>query len=41
MACLLKFGSPPPAADAERPTEAEIEAIKAKLNEYQAVFDTH
>jgi L-asparaginase len=41
MACLLKFGSLPPAADVEHPTEAEVKAIKAKLNEYQAVFDTH
>ena len=41
MACLLKFGSLPPAADVEHPTEAEIKAIKGKLNEYQAVFDTH
>ncbi|MGH7769783.1 MAG: asparaginase domain-containing protein, partial [Candidatus Binatia bacterium] len=41
MACLMKFGSLPPAADVERPTDAEIEAIKAKVNEYQAVFDTH
>jgi L-asparaginase/Glu-tRNA(Gln) amidotransferase subunit D len=41
MACLMKFGSLPPAADMEHPTEAEIRAIKAKLTEYQAVFDTH
>jgi hypothetical protein len=41
MACLMKFGSLPPAADAEHPTGAEFKAIKAKLNEYQAVFDTH
>jgi L-asparaginase len=41
MACLLKFGSLPPAADVEHPTQEEVSAIKAKLMEYQAVFDTH
>lgn len=41
MACLMKFGSLPPAADPERPTAAELEAVKSKLAEYQAVFDTH
>jgi hypothetical protein len=41
MACLMKFGSLPPAADPERPTPAELEAVKSKLAEYQAVFDTH
>jgi hypothetical protein len=41
MACLLRFGSLPPAADPTRPTPAELEAVRAKLAEYQAVFDTH
>jgi L-asparaginase len=41
MACLLRFGSVPPAADPEHPTPAELEAVQAKLAEYQAVFDTH
>jgi hypothetical protein len=41
MACLMKFGSPPPARDAEHPSEDEIAAVRAKLAEYQAVFDTH
>ena len=41
MACLLRFGSLPPAADPEKPTAAEMEAIDAKLADYQAVFDTH
>lgn len=41
MACLMRFGSLPPAADPEQPTQAEIESVKAKLAEYQAVFDTH
>ena len=41
MACLLRFGSLPLAADPTQPTPAELEAIRARLAEYQAVFDTH
>ena len=41
MACLLKFGAPPPAADPTAPTEAETAAIQDRLDQYQAVFDTH
>jgi hypothetical protein len=41
MACLLRFGSLPPAADAEHPARAELEAVQAKLAAYQSVFDTH
>ena len=41
MACLMKFGSLPPAADPAKPTAAEISAIKEKLKLYQAVFNTH
>jgi hypothetical protein len=41
MACLLKFGSLPPAANPTHPTAAEREAIQARLRDYQAVFDTH
>jgi hypothetical protein len=41
MACLMKLGCLPPAADAAKPTEAETEATKAKLKQYQEVFDTH
>jgi L-asparaginase len=41
MACLMKLGSMPPAADPASPTRAEIDAVKAKLAEYQSVFDTH
>jgi hypothetical protein len=41
MACLMRFGSPPPAADPEQPTKTELDAIRCKLAEYQAVFDTH
>jgi hypothetical protein len=41
MACLLRFGSLPPAADPAQPTPAELKAVQARLAEYQAVFDTH
>ncbi len=41
MACLIKFGSPPAAADPDNPTRAELEATMARLDEYQAVFNTH
>jgi hypothetical protein len=41
MACLMRFGSPPPAADPDHPTDAELTAIRAHLADYQAVFDTH
>jgi L-asparaginase len=41
LACLMRFGALPPAADPDRPTPAEIAAIREKLAAYQAVFDTH
>jgi hypothetical protein len=41
MACLLRFGSLPIAADPDHPTTAEIDATERALHEYQAVFDTH
>ena len=41
MACLMRFGSPAPAADPQHPTEAEAKAVKQTLSEYQGVFDTH
>jgi hypothetical protein len=41
MACLMRFGCLPPAVDPEHPTDDEVEAIQAKLREYQEVFDTH
>jgi len=41
MACLLRFGCLPPAADPAHPTTEESEATKAKLAQYQEVFDTH
>lgn len=41
MACLMKFGSLPAAADPARPTASEIEASKKAIADYQHVFDTH
>ena len=41
MASLLKLGALPPAADPSRPTPDEVAATKAKVAEYQAIFDTH
>jgi L-asparaginase len=41
MACLLKFGSLPPARNPDRPTSAELDAIRAAVAKYQAVFDCH
>ena len=41
MACLIKFGCLPLAADPAKPTEAETEATKKRLKQYQEVFDTH
>jgi L-asparaginase len=41
MACLLRFGSLPPAADPEAPTPAEWDAIRERVAAYQVVFDTH
>ena len=41
MACLMRFGGLPPAADPDRPTKAELDAIRRRLADYQAVFDTH
>lgn len=41
MACLLRYGAPPPAAVPAKPTDAELKAIKARLAEYQAAFDSH
>jgi len=41
MACLMKFGGLPPAADPEHPTEQEVAAIRRQVAAYQEVFDTH
>ena len=41
MACLMKFGSLPPATDPDHPTAAESAAVHDKVAAYQKVFDTH
>ncbi|MGJ4925588.1 asparaginase domain-containing protein [Bradyrhizobium sp. HKCCYLS2038] len=41
MACLLRFGSLPPAKDPAAPTDAERAATRAAVAQYQAVFRTH
>jgi L-asparaginase len=41
MACLMKFGALPPAADPDNPTSAESAAVCQKVAAYQAVFNTH
>ena len=41
MACLMKFGAPPPAANPSQPTDAECAATLAHLAAYQEVFNTH
>jgi hypothetical protein len=41
MACLLKFGSLPPAKDTDNPTKAELDATRKAVAAFQAVFDTH
>ena len=41
MACLLKLGALPPAADPARPSAAERAAVQAKVAQYQAIFSTH
>jgi len=41
MACLMKLGCLPPAVDPANPTAVEAEATKARLKQYQEIFDTH
>jgi L-asparaginase len=41
MACLMKFGSLPPAADPDHPNATESAAVRDKVAVYQKVFDTH
>jgi L-asparaginase len=41
MACLMKFGAPPPAANPDHPPSAETAAVREKVAAYQTVFDTH
>lgn len=41
MACLMKFGAMPIAADPDNPTDAEKAATSAAIRKYQAIFDCH
>lgn len=41
MACLLRFGCPPPARNPDNPTPDEVAAIRRHLAAMQGVFDTH
>jgi len=41
MACLMKYGSIPPAHDPENPTAGEHLAVREVLAKYQQIFDTH
>jgi hypothetical protein len=41
MACLLKFGSLPPARNPDEPTPTELSAIRTAVAAYQKIFDTH
>jgi hypothetical protein len=41
LACLLRFGALPPAADPLAPTAEEQAAIRRALDRYQDVFDAH
>jgi hypothetical protein len=41
MACLLKLGMLPPAADPDNPTPDEVAATNQAVAAYQAIFDTH
>lgn len=41
MAAMLKLGALPPAANPDAPTEAELEAIRTRVAQYQEVFNTH
>ena len=41
MASLLKLGGLPAAADPDRPTTHERAALRRKVADYQAIFDTH
>jgi L-asparaginase len=41
MASLMKLGALPLPADPDHATRAELDAIRAKLAQYQEIFDTH
>jgi hypothetical protein len=37
----MRFGALPPVRNPEKPTDAEMQALRGKLDAYQEVFDTH
>lgn len=41
IACLLRFGAPPPAQDPWSPSKDELQATLAHLEQYRRVFATH
>jgi len=41
MAALMKLGCLPPAADPDNPTPEERAALRDKVRQYQAIFDSH
>jgi hypothetical protein len=41
MACLMRFGALPAAADPDHPSGAEMQASATMLAQYQQVFDSH
>jgi L-asparaginase len=41
MACLLRFGAPPPARDPDRPTDVEQRAVQDTLDLYRSAFAEH
>jgi len=41
MASLMKLGALPVPADPDHPTNPELQAIRAKIAQYQEIFDTH
>jgi L-asparaginase len=41
MACLMKLGSLPRAANPDRPTATEMATVRTALTDYQEIFDTH
>lgn len=41
MAAMMKLGSLPVPADPDHPTDPEMKAIRAKMAQYQEIFDSH
>jgi hypothetical protein len=41
MGAIMRLGSLPVPVDPERPTDAEMKSIRAKMAQYQEIFDTH